>query len=451
MELLNQLRQHASDYPDRIAIRECCGGKALTYAQFHRQVGQFSEELCRHISQPSALLLKTSSGCAFHVAFFACLSAGHAVFPVAGDTTDIELSQLVQRCGAAGIITDDLHLNLTTSGAKSAVGEPALLLQSSGTTGLPKIVCRDAKSLDASARQIVQSVGMRSDDRILTCVPLSHSYGLEHGLLAPIYAGATVHIARGFDVHLIARELIESKITIFPSVPAVFELFVQFADLPERFPALRLTYSAGGPLPTNINDTFVQRFGLPIAQLYGATEIGSVVFSDPGLAGFDPRSVGRPMPGVQIKLDADGQLLVRAASMMRGYLDADPPFTSDGFFPTGDLARIDDNQCVTLIGRSKLLIDIGGRKVNPLEVEQALNQHPGVAECVVVSIPQTQTLRRLKAIVVPAVHHAPSPDDLRQFLRDHLSPYKIPRIFELRRSLPKSATGKVLRHLLENS
>jgi acyl-CoA synthetase (AMP-forming)/AMP-acid ligase II len=271
-------------------------------------------------------------------------------------------------------------------------------------------------------------------------------------LLAPIYAGATVHVARGFDIHLIVRELAESAITIFPTVPAVLEMLVQFGDLPERFPNLRLVYSAGGPLPISINDAFARRFGLPVAQLYGATEIGSVVFADPALPEFDTGSIGRAMPGVQMRIDADGQLLIRAPSMMRGYLDAENPFTSDGFFPTGDLARMDANQCLSLIGRLKLLIDVGGRKVNPLEVEHVLSQYPGIAECVVVGLRQSQTVRRLKAVCVPAVPDAPpSPEQLRQFLRDRLSPYKIPRVFEIRSSLPKSPTGKVLPHLLEDS
>jgi acyl-coenzyme A synthetase/AMP-(fatty) acid ligase len=328
--------------------------------------------------------------------------------------------------------------------------ESGLLLQSSGTTGLPKIVCRPVATVDASARQIVESVGLQESDHVLMCVPISHSYGLEHGLLATIASGAATHLTPGFDVGVIGRELVQSSISILPAVPAVFEMLVRFDDLPATFPRLRLTYSAGGSLPVGVNNAFQKRFGARVGQIFGASEIGSVTFADPRDERFDPISVGRAMPGVEMKVDADSQLIVRAPSQMRGYLGEETSFTPDGYFPTGDLARIDEDGQLTLTGRLKLLIDIAGRKVNPLEVEQAIMRHPQVAECVVVSVPQAETLRRLRAFIIPAsAHSSATADELRIFLKDKLSPYKIPRTFEFCTSLPRSATGKILRHALE--
>lgn len=449
MDLLQQLRRHAADLPDHLAVRECSTGKTFTYRNLLDAVTTFHEQL--RVYPPGTFILQCNNRGEFYIAFFASLLAGHAIFPVACDAVRAEVEQAAARSDAVGIIRGDLHVDLFHS-RQSTAAEPALLLQSSGTTGLPKIVRRPADTLDAAARQIVDSLQLSSKDHILACVPLSHSYGIEHGLLAPIYAGASVHLLGGFDIRLSGRELIQSQISVFPAVPSVFEMLIQFEDLHRELNHLRLAYSAGAPLPRSVNDVFRARFGHAIGQIYGASEIGSITFSDPRSVSFDPDSVGRAMPGVEIKTDADNHLLVRAGSVMQGYLDSQRPFTSEGFFPTGDLARVAADGNIFLIGRLKLLIDIGGRKVNPLEVEHALRQHPQVADCVVVSISQTETLRRLKALILPATPASPpSPDELRQFLKDRLSPFKIPRVFECRDSFPRSSAGKILRHSLEQS
>jgi acyl-CoA synthetase (AMP-forming)/AMP-acid ligase II len=147
-----------------------------------------------------------------------------------------------------------------------------------------------------------------------------------------------------------------------------------------------------------------------------------------------------------------GHVAVSAASMLRGYLGDDhSPTTIDGFFPTGDLGRLDERGNLTITGRIKLLIDVGGLKVNPLEVEQVLAEHPGVATCVVVPVRVSETVSRLKAIVTPRpdVAEPLEPAALRSFARSRLAGYKVPRVFEVRDRLPTSATGKILRHLVK--
>jgi acyl-coenzyme A synthetase/AMP-(fatty) acid ligase len=409
-------------------------------------------------SAGETFLLRCGNSIEFYVAFFAGFSLGRNVFAMGCDAVEGEVSQAIKRSRAHGIIGCGLQVKEIAEFSypnppDDDDGAPALMLQSSGTTGLPKIVRRPATTVDAAASMIAETRCITESDEILSCVPLAHSYGIEHGLLAPILVGATVHIAHGFEMSTIARELTARRITVFPAVPTIVEMLTQFDDLPSRLGGLRLIYSAGGPLPVSLNEKFVRRFGLRVGQIYGASEIGSVTFSDPDREDFDPGSVGRSMGGVEMKSDADGQLLVKAPSQMAGYVGEKSPFTSDGFFPTGDLARVDaNNENITLTGRSKLLIDVGGRKVNPLEVEESLRMHPGIADCVVVGVRQSETLRRLKALYVAReLHSAPTEEELRQFLKEHLSRYKIPRIFELCESLPRTAAGKIQRHLLEQA
>jgi long-chain acyl-CoA synthetase len=257
--------------------------------------------------------------------------------------------------------------------------------------------------------------------------------------------------------------LADGGITVLPSVPAAFEMLRGPMGDGMTMPALRVAYAAGSPLPGSVFDGFKQKFGVPVTQLYGATEIGSVAFNAAWEAGFDPASVGRGMRDVSIRIldleegasslppGREGQVAIRAASMFSGYLDAPAPLV-DGHFPTGDLGNLDASGRLFITGRIKLLIDIGGMKVNPLEVEAVLQRHAGVAACVVVPVRQSETVFRLKAVVTPLdPAHPPATAELRDLARQHLAAYKVPRVFEFRRSLPCSPTGKVLRHLVEAS
>jgi acyl-CoA synthetase (AMP-forming)/AMP-acid ligase II len=307
---------------------------------------------------------------------------------------------------------------------------------------------------------MVEALALRPSDHVLSCIPLCHSYGLEHGLLAPITAGATVHLMQNFNLAVALRELMQSAITIFPGVPSIFEMLSSLADEAMRFHSLRAAYSAGAVLPQRVAEACLSKLQLRIGQVYGATELGSVTYNDAGSPSYDPASAGAPMRDVVMKIlttsgapamtGTEGQLHVRAPSQMIGYVAGDgTELQPDGFFHTGDVARLSREGQLTITGRTKLLIDVGGLKVNPIEVEQLLLDHPQVGECVVVPVPLSETVNRLKAVVVPRQpHEPPAPDELSRFARARLTAYKVPRLFEIRHSLPRTATGKVLRHLV---
>ena len=195
---------------------------------------------------------------------------------------------------------------------------------------------------------------------------------------------------------------------------------------------------------------FEKRFGVAVGQIYGATEIGSVTFSESRSGSFNPASVGRSMENVAIAIDPEtGEVLVRAASMFDGYVGTnigESLVTADGYYRTGDHRAIRWRGQSGLTGRLKLMFDIGGRKVNPLEVESVLADHPAVGQCVVVPLEVGEGVTRLKALVTPRIAgHEPKPRELRQFVKQRLAGYKVPREFEVRRELPCSAAGKVLR------
>lgn len=475
--LLQRLAHHAQQQPDAPAYAHPCG-PAISYAALAGAAELLGNRLARELPRGAVVLLCCPNQLAFPVALLAVLAAGASVFPVSTELSDIELRRAAAESAAAAIIgqpraisavgglvrwmmsSDEVPLAGDFGGPLRATGD--LLLQSSGTTASPKIVRRRGPSLDRGAAVMAEAVGMQRTDRVLMTVPLSHSYGLEHGLLAPLWAGAAVVLCRGLDLSVLPDQLAHGRITVLPGVPSTFEILAHGGDANLRMPTLRTAYSAGGPLPLAVFEQFRQRFGVTVAQLYGASEIGSVTFNRP-TPDFVPASVGWPMRDVSLRilsLDAahtilppqhEGMVAVRSSSMFDGYLSAKAELI-DGHFMTGDLGQIDALGRLRLTGRLKSLIDVGGMKVNPHEVEAVLLQHPDVAACAVVAIRQSQTVHRLKAIVVPREPTAGVPiEQLRSLARTHLAAYKVPRLFELRDALPLSPTGKVLRHLLEEA
>jgi len=485
LRILEDLHRNAVAFPTAPALVSVghSAREATNYRQLDDQVGRIAAAIRARVPGGVVLLCYPNRP-QFVSAFLGILAAERMLFPLAADLAAPELAAAARRSSAAAAIVagdfaaafngvfksavpfpeaaDDVLLLTEPDWRALPATAPALLLHSSGTTAQPKVVMRDGPALDAVSKNMVRACGFRHEDHILAAVPLCHSYGLEHGILAPISAGCCVHVCRKFDLAAVLAELRESGITVFPGVPFMFEMLGQSGG--GEFPSFRLAYSAGGPLPRATFDRFHRNFGLKLGQVYGATEVGSVTFNDPSSARFDPSSVGLPMDGVSIRLldpdsprickgisaPSEGEIAVAAPSMFSSYLGDENSGLVDGHFRTGDLGTLDTLGNLTITGRLKLLIDIGGRKVNPAEVESVLREHPRVGQCVVVPIRLSETVQRLKAVVTPGRPDLElSPQDLRRFVRQRLSAYKVPRIFEIRDALPTSSAGKVLRRLAE--
>jgi long-chain acyl-CoA synthetase len=341
-------------------------------------------------------------------------------------------------------------------------GFGSILLQSSGTTGLPKFVRRRAPALGAMGENCRQDIAVGENDTMLLAIPLHHSYGIDQGLLTAVMSGCSVELHERFEPARVRAALASRPITMFPGVPVIFDALTRSASEMASAPSLRRAFSAGSPLPRHISDRFQEVYGQAIGQIYGATEFGAITFNDPDANGFDPQMVGRPLPGVQLRIvdpidprpdhplppGSEGQVAVAASSMFSEYIGAPGAPLEGGFFLTGDLGSIDETGTLCLTGRLSLLVDIGGLKVNPLEVESILMHHSAVREAVVLPIAYSDTASRLKAIVVPEPGHEISAEELTHFAREHLIHYKVPRSIEIRTSVPRSSTGKILRQSL---
>jgi len=473
--LIGSLNRHANQRPGAEAVSEL-GGACCTFGELAELTTDRSRALAENFEAGSLIVAALPSGVEYVAWFCAAIASGMRFLPMHPQIAGPEALAVSARAGAvAAVVGPGLSLgalhglkNLYRAGgqperqrrhsqrpvsAKASVMAGSVVLGSSGTTGLPKLALREGRSLDADAAGVIAGLGLTPEDRVLAATPLSHSYGVDL-LVATLTVGAALRVAPQFDADVVAHAM-DSGVTVLPGVPFIFEALARYEG--RRRGSLRLAISAGAALPERVRRAFAAAWSVDVGQLYGATELGTVAMDVPHMEGFDPASVGRPLAGVSARVvDAgdcrhelgvgeEGQLVVRAPSMLSSYLDGEVPLV-DGHLLTGDLARIGADGRITITGRQKLLIDVGAYKVNPLEVENELRTHPGVAECVVVAVAASETVQRLRAVVaIRDGEPRPTADGLRQFLRERLSPIKVPRIIEFVDSLPKSPTGKVLR------
>jgi acyl-CoA synthetase (AMP-forming)/AMP-acid ligase II len=481
--LIDALRAHAASRPDAVAVRESSARderRALSWSQLAGASARFAASLWR--GAPGPVLVSATNCLEQLVALLGGLWRGADVVVLPPDLPAAPLRELARRSGATVAVAGEAALPLLAAEgiearplasvsldpAAGALPEPeaargSLVLLTSGTTGIPRLVRRRAPALDAVGCHSAAALRLGPDDAMLLAIPLCHSFGIDQGLLTAVTAGCRIELHPGFALSRVRSALRHDGITTVPAVPYLFDLLARSVPPGERpAPALRRALSAGSMLPRAVFEEFGARFDLAIGQIYGATEFGSVTYSDPQAQDFRARGVGRPLAQVEIRIldseapdpsrplapGAAGVVAVSAASMFERYVGEPAPQLPGGFFLTGDIGELDREGRLELTGRLALLIDVGGRKVNPLEVESVLEAHPAVQAAAVVPARYSRTVSRLKAIIVLDGASAPDGNALRSYLREQLDEYKIPRRFEFRESLPRSATGKLLRQQL---
>jgi long-chain acyl-CoA synthetase len=329
----------------------------------------------------------------------------------------------------------------------------ALVQASSGSMGKPKLVERTHAQLVAEAAAFSRATKLSCDDRILALVPLFHCHGLGNCLLAALFHGATMVLLEHFEPHSLVDALARWRVTVFPGVPVMFGILNE-SKAAGRFPELRLCFSAGGPLPEQTYRAFKEKFGVGIVQLYGCTEAGAITINLDEDLDRSNQCVGRPLEGIRLRVVDEalqdlpvgevGQVVIQGGGLMRGYrnVESDGVFR-DGYFLTGDLGRLDERGRLTITGRRKLFINVGGHKIDPVEIEEVIREREDVEDVVVVGEPTRFGDEMIKAAVVPA-----RPVETWQIVehcRARLSPHKVPKIVVFIDAVPRSPLGKVLR------
>ena len=341
----------------------------------------------------------------------------------------------------------------------------ALWLYTSGTTGLPKAaIHRHASIRSVCATYGARVLGVRPDDRCLSVAKLFFAYGIGNSCFFPLSAGASAVLEPGRPTPaLIARRVAEERPTLFFAVPTFYAALLA-ADLPDdTFASVRQAVSAGEPLPAPIFRRFGERFGVEILDGIGATEALHIFVSNrPGRV--HPGSTGVPVPGYDVKVVDDdgaevaagtpGHLMVRGDSIATGYwcrTEVTRRVFQGEWLRTGDTYVADEDGTLRFLGRSDDMIKAGGIWVSPSEVEARLLEHPGVAQAVVVAVPDGDGLDKPVAGVVRAEGSQVSAEEIIAFCRAGLSAFKRPRAVLFLESLPTTATGKIQRYVLRDS
>lgn len=499
MSIIELLYARVDERPEASAI--VCADERLSFAELAERIERLARGLAGSgVSEGDPVALVMRGDPWFIACFHAVTALGAVAVPINPAFTQVEITSYFRDAGVRWVIADDRTVRVCeeiaagfdrpatvfTSSAEGgeaptlhslvANGEagrlpardaedPFVFQFSSGSTGRPKRMVRTHGNCAAEAGLYV-SLGFGPEDTVFNAVPLFHNWGLGSSLFAQAASGAKVVILEEPHPFILRRnralELIEQeRATIFPGVPFNFRLMAE-ATVEADLSSLRLCLSAGTGLPRATFDAFRERFGVPIRQLYGTTETGMVSanMEDDPAATFE--SVGKPAEGVEVEIVDDGgepvlageegEVTVASPASATGYAGPDlaelneAAFRGD-YYRTGDVGTFDADGLLYLRGRTKLLIDVGGFKVDPIEVEAVIASHPAVAEAVVVGIETGRPgEQRAKAVVVP--DGKCEEGELLSFCRERLANFKVPREVEFREEIPKSPIGKVLRKYL---
>ena len=336
----------------------------------------------------------------------------------------------------------------------------AVLQYTGGTSGVPKGAMLSHANLYANAVQGTRwfSDTRYGEERMMAALPFFHVFAMTTVMLFSVHAGAEIIMMPRFDLEQAVALIGKRKPTFMPGVPTMFNAISSFkgeADLR----SIRFCISGGAPLPPEVKARFEARTGCVVVEGYGLSETSPCVICNPPGGLNKSGSIGIPMTGTTAVLrdPADpsrdvpagerGELCIKGPQVMLGYWnrpeDTAACTTADGFFRTADIAVMDEDGYFYIVDRIKDLILAGGYNVYPRIVEDAIYQHPAIAECTVIGVPDEYRGETVKAFIVCKPGMAVTPDALRDFLREHISPIEMPKQIELRDSLPKTLIGKL--------
>ncbi|MGP8158785.1 MAG: long-chain-fatty-acid--CoA ligase [Thermoplasmata archaeon] len=355
----------------------------------------------------------------------------------------------------------------TVALAKSVPRTTAAVLQyTGGTTGLPKAAILTHRNLVAN---VVQGNAWNiwlepGAEVVIAAIPLSHIYGLTVALLMGLAAGGTVVLQTRPEIRELLKLIDRYQPTQFPGVPALYQSFNRQPDLAERrVQSIRYCLSGSAPLPIEVQRRFEQLTGARLVEGYGLSETSPITHQNPLAGERRVGSIGVPVPETdQRVVDLEtgmrvlgagevGELCVRGPQVMMGYYrqaEETDLVLKDGWLRTGDVVRVDEDGFAYLVDRKKDLVNVGGMKVYPREVEEVLFQHPAVADVAVVGAPDPERGEAVVAFVVKKPNASVTPEELVTFVRERIAHYKAPHRVEFREALPRSGAQKVLRRVL---
>lgn len=511
-DLSTMVAQSARRHPEKVALIE--GAEQWTFAELDHAISEVAHGLAEQGFHPGeAVGLQLKNTAPFVITYYAVLRAGMIVVPFNPLAVEREVEHILSAAGCRGAVvpestagtvldaatkikdfllivdTDDdgaqetITAQVSSSGARdflafsellrradqrapqpavlSRADDDAVVIFTSGTTGMPKGAALSHFNLWMSCTALTTRSDPSSEEVALACLPLFHVFGMSGILNVSMAWGMTLVLAQKADPETVLGLIEEHGVTRFSAVPTMLSDFIQAGAQGRDLSSVRRVTSGGSTLRPGLISQFEEMF--PEAALlegYGASETTSSVCVNQSRSERRPGSVGTPSWGVQMRIaDEDGSVLtpgaghvgelhVRSPTVFNGYVGEpeETEATFDGeWFRTGDMARIDQDGYVYIVDRIKDVIIRAGYNVYPSEVEQVLQNHPGVAQAVVVGLPDDRVGQEIAALVVPSPGEQMTEELIKAYAREQLSAYKHPRIVKICQELPHSSTGKVLR------
>lgn len=491
--------RRATEVPDRPALVDGPSGRSYTYAQLAAMIASFAGGLAaRGLGPGDTIALMSPNIPEYAVAFHGAAVAGVAVSTVNPTYTADEVHFQLQDSGALLLITVALFVDTAreaivgtdvtdifvigdapegTLPVTALFGAPleqvpvdlddhvVVLPYSSGTTGLPKGVMLTHRNLVANLCQIEAGLAVEDDEVALAVLPFFHIYGMQvlmNGLLAQ---GVTVITVPRFDLEQVLGLIQDQRVTRFFAVPPIV-LALAKHPLVDSYDlsSLRQIFSGAAPLSAELALEAGARVGCEVVQGYGMTEMSPVSHLTPpgqfkaGTCGVTvPNAECRivdPVTGADQPAGGDGELWVRGPMVMKGYLN-NPEATAltvdaDGWLHTGDIGVIDTDGHLTIVDRVKELIKVKGFQLAPAELEALLLTHPSIADAAVIGIPDEESGEVPRAFVVVKPNQALTAEEVTEFTRQHVATYKVVHDVVFTESIPKSASGKILRRMLRD-
>ncbi|MGW4891306.1 long-chain-fatty-acid--CoA ligase [Kitasatospora sp. NPDC004240] len=486
--LASLLVSSARAHGERTAVRQ--DGTVLTYARLEDASARLAGLLHADGVRPGdrvALVLPNVA--LFPVAYYAVLRTGAVVVPMnpllkaremafvlrdSGARTVLtapsfayEVAEAAAEAGTGSLVVEDSAFDTLLAGipplhgvAGRAADDTAVILYTSGTTGTPKGAELTHHNLLSNAVTCVETLfRLGPDDVLFGGLPLFHAFGQTCAMNAAVAAGAALTLLPRFDPRQALEILRRDRATVFLGVPTMYTALLNGgAPDGDDLPQVRLAVSGGAALPVEVLHAFERSFGTVVLEGYGLSETAPVAsFNHPDRP-RRPGSIGLPVRGVEIRLVAAdrtpagpgevGEIAIRGENVMKGYWnrpEATAEAFQDGWFHSGDLARVDEDGYLHIVDRKKDLIIRGGYNVYPREIEEVLYEHPAVAEAAVVGVPHEHHGEEIAAVIVLKDGARATADLIREHVRQRVAAYKYPRIVTFTDRLPKGATGKILK------
>lgn len=503
LSLIDFLRLSCRKHGDLVAItpRE---GAPVTYAELSDEVERFAAGLYEHdVRKGDRVALMLPNSAEYVVAFFGIVRLGAIVTQVNPIYTGRELQHILADSGSTVLICggpayerareirsesnlrhvvvagddvdDDLNFDqllATRTWAPESDIDPrrdlAVLQYTGGTTGVSKGAMLTHANLLGGIKQTMDLLIKDPQDfpvngGVIAVAPFFHIFGLTMCLFFGVRMGWNFHVFERFAPDLVMELIRDTEPVMVPGVATVFIALHNYPEMESYgLDKVRLYVSGGASVPVELMRSFQRRTGQPIWEGYGLSE-GAPVSFNTYLRGPEPGSIGVPIPGTDARVvdlvnstdDVDpgqpGELLVRGPQVMQGYWNRHEETAEgliDGWLHTGDIVRVDERGYFFVVDRKKEVVIASGYNIYPREIEEVLYGHPDVVEAVVIGVPDEYRGETVKAFVVARTNSALAADELVEYCRHQLAPYKVPKVVEFRDALPKSSIGKLLKRKL---